>query len=75
MLSDKYWKKRVVIIHDPAYIEAENRRLRKQATCTHDITTTFKKFNKFSTRCEICHSILISDATITDEIKSSEQFI
>lgn len=75
MLSDKYWKKPVIVASDPAYVEEENKRLRKQATCKHDITTTFRKYEKYSVRCEQCHLVLSSDASGETEIKSHEQLL
>lgn len=74
-LSDKYWKKIVISAHDPAYIAEENKRLARQALCKHDITVTFRKYEKFSERCEQCHLILRSDATEAAEIKINEQIL
>jgi hypothetical protein len=63
-LSDKYWKKNIST--DPAFAEAENRRLAKQALCPHV---------HFACRCGDCGAILYSDATIESDIKTHEQFL
>lgn len=63
-LSDKYWKKNIST--DPAFVEAENRRLAMQALCPHE---------HWSTRCGCCGMIMASDATSESEIKMHEHIL
>lgn len=51
---------------DPSVIEAENRRLKKQAECIHA---------QWSKKCACCGLILESDVTAVAEIKSHEQML
>lgn len=74
MSNDRAYNRRYLNV-GPELIEMENRRLAKQAQCTHDITTTFKKFTKHSTVCSQCGKVTDSDAFHEDEVKSVEQFI
>lgn len=74
-IRDSNFRRYVNVPQSSDYVKAEERRLLRQASCTHDITVTFKKYDKYSERCEQCLKVLSSDATRETEIKSHEQML
>jgi hypothetical protein len=68
-------KRYINVATDPDYIDKENARLLKQSKCGHEVTVTFRKYDKYSERCEQCHLVLRSDATDETEVKTYEQLL
>lgn len=60
---------------DSEYVDKENARLLKQSKCGHEVTVTFRKYDKWSTKCELCSLIVGSDATQEEEVRTHEQLL